>query len=54
MIQLHSIFISTFASLIAPFGKFFTHSVKKAFNIKETTFSNNFGPESGMVDTLYC
>jgi len=40
--QIHSIFLSSFASLIGPFGGFFASGFKRAFKIKVCKISLSF------------
>jgi phosphatidate cytidylyltransferase len=51
-IQLHSIALSTFASLIAPFGGFFASGFKRAFNIKD--FADLIPGHGGITDRMDC
>ncbi|KAJ2499426.1 phosphatidate cytidylyltransferase, partial [Coemansia sp. RSA 2052] len=48
----HSLAISAFASLIAPFGGFFASGVKRAFNIKD--FGNSIPGHGGVTDRFDC
>lgn len=50
--QLHTLVISLFASLIAPFGGFFASGLKRAFKIKD--FSDTIPGHGGMVDRFDC
>ncbi|KAI8977424.1 cytidylyltransferase family-domain-containing protein [Mycotypha africana] len=51
-IQLHSIAMACFASLIAPFGGFFASGVKRAFNVKD--FGQSIPGHGGMTDRMDC
>ncbi|OMJ28315.1 putative phosphatidate cytidylyltransferase [Smittium culicis] len=51
-VQLHSIFLAMFASLIAPFGGFFASGVKRAFKIKD--FGNTIPGHGGVTDRFDC
>ncbi|KAJ2599432.1 phosphatidate cytidylyltransferase [Coemansia sp. RSA 1722] len=51
-VQFHSLVISAFASLIAPFGGFFASGVKRAFNIKD--FGNSIPGHGGVTDRFDC
>ncbi|KAJ1936590.1 phosphatidate cytidylyltransferase [Kickxella alabastrina] len=51
-VQFHSLAISAFASLIAPFGGFFASGVKRAFNIKD--FGNSIPGHGGVTDRFDC
>lgn len=51
--QIHSIFLSSFASLIGPFGGFFASGFKRAFKIKVICYSL-YGTLSGLwLDSLH-
>ena len=51
-IQLHSIILSTFASVIGPFGGFFASGFKRAFKIKD--FSDSIPGHGGITDRVDC
>lgn len=51
-IQLHSLVMACFASLIAPFGGFFASGVKRAFNVKD--FGQSIPGHGGMTDRMDC
>lgn len=51
-VQLHSLIISIFASLIAPFGGFFASGFKRAFKVKD--FSGSIPGHGGMTDRMDC
>ncbi|KAI8644397.1 cytidylyltransferase family-domain-containing protein [Parasitella parasitica] len=51
-IQLHSLVMACFASLIAPFGGFFASGVKRAFNVKD--FGNSIPGHGGATDRMDC
>uniref|UniRef100_A0A674NV79 Phosphatidate cytidylyltransferase n=1 Tax=Takifugu rubripes TaxID=31033 RepID=A0A674NV79_TAKRU len=50
--QIHSIFLSSFASLIGPFGGFFASGFKRAFKIKD--FANTIPGHGGIMDRFDC
>eukprot|EP00871_Galdieria_phlegrea_P003131 jgi/Galph1/3819/GphlegSOOS_G2485.1 len=50
--QIHSIFLSLFASLIAPFGGFFASGLKRAFKVKD--FANIIPGHGGVTDRMDC
>jgi len=50
--QLHLLFMSSFASLVAPFGGFFASGFKRAFNIKD--FGHSIPGHGGMTDRMDC
>jgi len=51
-IQFHSLILSTFASIIAPFGGFFASGFKRAFKIKD--FADTIPGHGGIVDRMDC
>ncbi|KAI4820676.1 hypothetical protein KUCAC02_028647 [Chaenocephalus aceratus] len=50
--QIHSIALSSFASIIGPFGGFFASGFKRAFNIKD--FANTISGHGGIMDRFDC
>lgn len=50
--QIHSIFLSSFGSLIGPFGGFFASGFKRAFKIKD--FANTIPGHGGIMDRFDC
>jgi len=50
--QFHLLFMSFFASLVAPFGGFFASGFKRAFNIKD--FGHSIPGHGGMTDRMDC
>ncbi|KAK1059624.1 phosphatidate cytidylyltransferase [Friedmanniomyces endolithicus] len=50
--QFHIFIMSTFASLIAPFGGFFASGLKRTFNIKD--FGDSIPGHGGMTDRMDC
>ncbi|XP_076125803.1 phosphatidate cytidylyltransferase 1 [Alosa pseudoharengus] len=50
--QIHSIFLSSFASLIGPFGGFFASGFKRAFKIKD--FADTIPGHGGIMDRFDC
>ncbi|KAK2463249.1 hypothetical protein APHAL10511_004904 [Amanita phalloides] len=50
--QLHLLFMSCFASLVAPFGGFFASGFKRAFNVKD--FGHSIPGHGGMTDRMDC
>ncbi|CCL98688.1 uncharacterized protein FIBRA_00691 [Fibroporia radiculosa] len=50
--QYHLLFMSCFASLVAPFGGFFASGFKRAFNIKD--FGHSIPGHGGMTDRMDC
>ncbi|XP_012720779.1 phosphatidate cytidylyltransferase 2 isoform X2 [Fundulus heteroclitus] len=50
--QIHSIFLSSFASIIGPFGGFFASGFKRAFKIKD--FANTIPGHGGIMDRFDC
>jgi len=51
-LQFHILVMSTFASLIAPFGGFFASGLKRTFNIKD--FGDSIPGHGGMTDRMDC
>ena len=51
-IQIHTLVMACFASLIAPFGGFFASGVKRAFNVKD--FGHSIPGHGGMTDRMDC
>lgn len=51
-IQIHTLLIATFASLIAPFGGFFASGLKRTFKIKD--FGHSIPGHGGMTDRMDC
>ncbi|KAI8871595.1 hypothetical protein GQ42DRAFT_92647 [Ramicandelaber brevisporus] len=51
-LQLHTIVLATFASLVAPFGGFFASGVKRAFNLKD--FGDSIPGHGGLTDRMDC
>ncbi|GAA5798091.1 cytidylyltransferase family-domain-containing protein [Helicostylum pulchrum] len=51
-IQLHTLVMACFASLVAPFGGFFASGVKRAFNVKD--FGHSIPGHGGMTDRMDC
>lgn len=51
-LQVHVLFLSTFASLIAPFGGFFASGIKRTFKIKD--FGDSIPGHGGMTDRMDC
>ncbi|KAF7321368.1 Phosphatidate cytidylyltransferase [Mycena kentingensis (nom. inval.)] len=50
--HIHLLFMSGFASLVAPFGGFFASGFKRAFNIKD--FGHSIPGHGGMTDRMDC
>lgn len=50
--NLHSMVMSLFASLIAPFGGFFASGVKRALKIKD--FGDAIPGHGGLIDRFDC
>jgi len=50
--QFHVFFLSTFASLIAPFGGFFASGIKRTFHIKD--FGDSIPGHGGITDRFDC
>lgn len=51
-LQLHSLVMALFASLIAPFGGFFASGFKRSFKIKD--FGDSIPGHGGMTDRMDC
>jgi hypothetical protein len=51
-LQVHVLFLSSFASLIAPFGGFFASGIKRTFKIKD--FGDSIPGHGGMTDRMDC
>lgn len=51
-VQFHVFVLSTFASLIAPFGGFFASGLKRTFKIKD--FGDSIPGHGGMTDRMDC
>jgi phosphatidate cytidylyltransferase len=51
-VQFHVLVLSTFASLIAPFGGFFASGLKRTFKIKD--FGDSIPGHGGMTDRMDC
>ena len=51
-VQLHSLLLAAFASLVAPFGGFFASGFKRAFNIKD--FGHSIPGHGGLTDRMDC
>lgn len=51
-VQFHVLVLTTFASLIAPFGGFFASGLKRTFNIKD--FGDSIPGHGGMTDRMDC
>ncbi|KAF7732732.1 hypothetical protein EC973_000003 [Apophysomyces ossiformis] len=51
-VQLHTVVMACFASLIAPFGGFFASAVKRAFKIKD--FGQSIPGHGGLTDRMDC
>ncbi|KAK3389581.1 cytidylyltransferase family-domain-containing protein [Podospora didyma] len=50
--QIHTLALATFASLIAPFGGFFASGLKRTFKIKD--FGDSIPGHGGMTDRMDC
>ncbi|KAK0723596.1 cytidylyltransferase family-domain-containing protein [Lasiosphaeria miniovina] len=50
--QIHTLCLATFASLIAPFGGFFASGLKRTFKIKD--FGDSIPGHGGMTDRMDC
>jgi phosphatidate cytidylyltransferase len=51
-LQLHTLVLATFASLIAPFGGFFASGLKRTFKIKD--FGHSIPGHGGITDRMDC
>ena len=51
-LQMHALFLSVFASLVAPFGGFFASGFKRAFKIKD--FGDSIPGHGGITDRFDC
>lgn len=51
-VQWHMLYLSAFASLVAPFGGFFASGIKRAYNIKD--FDSFIPGHGGLMDRLDC
>ena len=51
-VQLHSVSLALFASLIAPFGGFFASGIKRAYGVKD--FDSLFPGHGGVTDRMDC
>merc|ERR1719181_1992588 len=51
-IQLHAIWLSLFASLVAPFGGFFASGIKRAYKLDD--FASLIPGHGGVYDRLDC
>lgn len=51
-VQLHSVVLGVFASIVAPFGGFFASAIKRAYNIKD--FDTLIPGHGGVMDRLDC
>lgn len=51
-IQLHSVYLAFFASLVAPFGGFFASGIKRAYGLKD--FDTIIPGHGGLMDRLDC
>eukprot|EP01012_Entosiphon_sulcatum_P026468 TRINITY_DN3192_c0_g1_i1.p1 TRINITY_DN3192_c0_g1~~TRINITY_DN3192_c0_g1_i1.p1 ORF type:complete len:434 (+),score=85.60 TRINITY_DN3192_c0_g1_i1:665-1966(+) len=51
-VQLHSVILGVFASLVAPFGGFFASALKRAYRIKD--FNNLIPGHGGVMDRMDC
>lgn len=50
--QIHAVFLSVFASIIAPFGGYFASGFKRGFKIKD--FGDSIPGHGGMTDRMDC
>jgi phosphatidate cytidylyltransferase len=50
--EIHILFLSTFASLVAPFGGFFASGIKRTFKIKD--FGDSIPGHGGITDRMDC
>merc|ERR1740124_241098 len=51
-IQIHALFLSLFASLVAPFGGFLASAIKRAYGIKD--FDSIIPGHGGLMDRFDC
>mmetsp|Transcript_45324 Transcript_45324/g.129392 ORF Transcript_45324/g.129392 Transcript_45324/m.129392 type:complete len:413 (+) Transcript_45324:73-1311(+) len=50
--QIHALFLSSFASVVAPFGGFLASGIKRAYDIKD--FDSLFPGHGGLMDRMDC